>query len=107
MFFLKKLFYKIVSYEKGLWLNPSKSLVEQGLGENDVVIFKKKFFFSDQNIDRNDPIQLNLLYNQVRELIIMGKYPCTMEEAAQLAAMQCQIQYGNYDSEKHKEKFFR
>jgi len=89
------------------WLNPTKSLIEQGLGENDVVIFKKKFFFSDQNIDRNDPIQLNLLYNQVRELIIMGKYPCTMEEASQLAAIQCQIQYGNYDSEKHKEKFFR
>lgn len=89
------------------WLNPAKSLIEQGLGENDVVIFKKKFFFSDQNIDRNDPIQLNLLYNQVRELIIMGKYPCTMEEASQLAAMQCQIQYGNYDSTKHKGNFFR
>ncbi|ORX59304.1 hypothetical protein BCR36DRAFT_408797 [Piromyces finnis] len=89
------------------WLNPAKSLIEQGMGENDVVIFKKKFFFSDQNIDRNDPIQLNLLYNQVRELIILGKYPCTMEEAAQLAAIQCQIQYGNYDSEKHKDKFFR
>jgi len=89
------------------WLNPTKPLIEQGFGENDVVIFKKKFFFSDQNIDRNDPIQLNLLYNQVREMIINGKYPCTMEEASQLAAIQCQIQYGNYDSEKHKGSFFR
>jgi hypothetical protein len=30
-----------------------------------MVVLKKKFFFSDQNIDRNDPVQLNLLYVQV------------------------------------------
>ncbi len=79
------------------------------MGENDVVIFKKKFFFADQDQDIliNDSIQLDLLYKQIHELIILGKYPCTMEEASQFAAMQCQIQYGNYDSKKHKEKFFR
>lgn len=37
------------------------------MDENEVVVLKKKFFFSDQNIDRNDPIQLNLLYVQVRK----------------------------------------
>jgi len=47
------------------WLAPEKSLREQGVDENEIVVLKKKFFFSDQNIDRNDPVQLNLLYVQV------------------------------------------
>lgn len=46
------------------WLNPDKTLAEQFVLETDVVILKKKFFFTDQNIDKNDPVQLNLLYNQ-------------------------------------------
>ena len=29
-------------------------------------------------------------------------HPCTREEAIQFAALQCQIQYGNYDEAKHK-----
>lgn len=47
------------------WLNHDKSLREQGVGENDTVRLRKKFFFSDQNVDRNDPVQLNLMYVQV------------------------------------------
>ena len=47
------------------WLNHDKSLREQGVGENDAVRLRKKFFFSDQNVDRNDPVQLNLMYVQV------------------------------------------
>ena len=50
-----------------IWLNPDKSLREQGVEENEVIVLKKKFFFSDQNIDRTDPIQLNLLYVQVKD----------------------------------------
>lgn len=30
-----------------------------------MLTLRKKFFFSDQNVDRNDPVQLNLLYVQV------------------------------------------
>ena len=47
-----------------IWLNPDKTLHEQGVDDNEVVVLKK-FFFSDQNVDRTDPIQLNLLYVQV------------------------------------------
>lgn len=28
-------------------------------------MYRKKFHFSDQNVDRNDPVQLNLLFHQV------------------------------------------
>jgi len=59
------LFFFFFSLKIAIWLNPEKSLREQGVDENEVLVLKKKFFFSDQNIDRNDPIQLNLLYVQV------------------------------------------
>ena len=47
------------------WLNPDKTLQEQGIEETSTLTLRKKFFFSDQTVDRNDPVQLNLLYMQV------------------------------------------
>ena len=47
------------------WLNPDKTLQEQGIEETSILTLRKKFFFSDQTVDRNDPVQLNLLYMQV------------------------------------------
>ncbi len=48
------------------WLNPSISLQEQGVSEEDVLLLKKKFFFNDANVDRSDPVQLHLLFVQVQ-----------------------------------------
>ena len=59
-------------------------------------MFKKKYFFSDSKLDRNDPVQLNLVYVQCRDTILDGELPCTIEEACQLAAMQMQAQAGDY-----------
>ena len=39
---------------------------------------------------------------QSRDAIIDGTHPCTHEEAIQLAALQCQVQYGNHNEAKHK-----
>lgn len=82
-----------------------KSLGEQGIVESDVLLLKKKFFFSDQSVDKNDPIQLNLLYVQARDAILEGKHPCSLEEAVQLAALMLQTQYGNHEPDKHKPGF--
>ena len=87
------------------WLNTEKSLREQGIEETIVLTLRKKFFFSDQNVDRNDPVQLNLLYVQSRDAIIDGTHPCTRDEGVQFAALQCQIQYGNHNEAKHKPGF--
>eukprot|EP00842_Homolaphlyctis_polyrhiza_P006524 jgi/Hompol1/6873/HPOL_002360-RA len=89
------------------WLNPDKTLREQGLTEVDIVILKKKFFFTDQSVDRTDPVQLMLMYNQAREMIVSGKHPCKADEAAQLAAIQLQIQFGSHEPEKHKPGFVK
>jgi hypothetical protein len=42
------------------------TLPEQGVTEDETVLLKKKFFFNDANVDRSDPVQLHLLYVQVR-----------------------------------------
>ena len=46
------------------WLNSDKSPREQGISES-AVLTLRKIFFSDQSVDRNDPVQLNLIYVQV------------------------------------------
>ena len=48
------------------WLDHSKTLREQGIEESVTLLLKRKFFFSDQNVDARDPVQLNLLYVQCR-----------------------------------------
>ncbi|KAJ8935035.1 hypothetical protein NQ314_013060 [Rhamnusium bicolor] len=87
------------------WLDPSKTLREQGIDENETVLLRRKFFFSDQNIDSRDPVQLNLLYVQARDAILNGTHPITQDKACEFAGIQCQIQFGDYVESKHKPGF--
>eukprot|EP01137_Pigoraptor_chileana_P018402 Opistho-2@77812 len=84
------------------WLNHDKTLREQGVDETQVLILRKKFFFSDGNVDRNDPVQLNLLFVQTRDAILNGTHPVTEDEAVQMAAYICQINMGDHDPAKHR-----
>ena len=52
-----------------LWLNHEKSLREQGIPDEQMLLLRKKLFFSDVNVDRNDPVQLNLMYIQVNKIV--------------------------------------
>ncbi|KAL5245501.1 hypothetical protein ACI65C_012911 [Semiaphis heraclei] len=93
---------KLKTDEETNWINPGASLREQGIDENEGVLLKRKFFFSDGNIDSHDPIQLNLLYVETRDDILKGTHPVTENLAIQLAGLQTHIQFGNYDETKHK-----
>lgn len=84
------------------WINPGISLREQGIDEKEGVLLKRKFFFSDGNIDTHDPIQLNLLYVETRDAILKGTHPVTENLAIQLAGLQTHIQFGNHEEIKHK-----
>ncbi|GAB1607177.1 talin-1-like isoform X1 [Argonauta hians] len=84
------------------WLDHSKTLREQGIEHNEILLLRRKFFFSDQNVDARDPVQLQLLYVQCRDGIIDGTHPVTQTEALHFAGLQCQIQYGNHVESKHK-----
>jgi talin len=84
------------------WLDHSKTLREQGIDERASIILKRKFFFSDKNIDTRDPVQLNLLYVQCRDAILNGTHPISEEEAIKFAAIQCQVKYGDFNEKFHR-----
>ena len=69
------------------------------------MVLKKKFFVTDQNVDRTDPVQLVIMHAQASKDILSGKMPCTAEEAAQFGGITLQIMYGNQDPTKHKPGF--
>ncbi|CAB0031459.1 unnamed protein product [Trichogramma brassicae] len=87
------------------WIDPSKTLREQGIPESETVLLRRKFFFSDQNIDGRDPVQLSLLYVQARDAILDGTHPIVLEQACAFAGIQCQIQFGDHKEDKHKSGF--
>jgi talin len=87
------------------WVDISKTLREQGIDESEMVLLKRKFFYSDQNIDSRDPVQLNLLYVQARDAILDGTHPVTQDKACEFAGIQSHIQFGDYDETKHKPGF--
>lgn len=62
------------------WVDVGKTLREQGIDESETVLLRRRFFFSDQNIDSRDPVQLNLLYVQARDAILDGTHPVTQEK---------------------------
>ncbi|UYV77351.1 TLN1 [Cordylochernes scorpioides] len=88
------------------WVDHSKTLREQGIDEEENLLLRRKYFFSDHNVDSRDPIQLNLLYVQARDAILNGAHPVTVEQALQFGGIQCQIQFGDYNESKHKPGLF-
>jgi talin len=89
------------------WLNNTQSLQDQGVTEHTILKFKKRYFVDDLNVDKSDPIQLHLVYLQSRDAILTGEYPVQLEEAIQFAAVQLQVEVGNYDPQVHNDKWFR
>ncbi|XP_014254779.1 talin-1 isoform X2 [Cimex lectularius] len=96
---------KIKTDDEVNWVDNSLTLRQQGIGEGQTVLLRRKFFFSDQNIDSRDPVQLNLLYVQARDAIINSTHPVTQQLACEFAGIQCHIQFGSYNESKHKPPF--
>ena len=87
------------------WVDHGKTLREQGIVESDILVLKRKYFYSDANIDSRDPIQLNLLYQQAKEAILNATHPVTQEDAITFAAFQVQVQFGDHRESTHKPGF--
>uniref|UniRef100_A0A1B6BY27 FERM domain-containing protein n=1 Tax=Clastoptera arizonana TaxID=38151 RepID=A0A1B6BY27_9HEMI len=102
---MEQLRKKLKTDDEVNWIDPSKTLREQGIDEGEPVLLRRKFFFSDQNIDSRDPVQLNLLYVQARDAILDGTHPITQEMACRFAGIQAHIQFGDYNETKHKPPF--
>ena len=87
------------------WVDHSKTLREQGIDESETVLLRRKYFFSDGNVDSRDPVQLNLLFVQARDSILNGTHPVTLDKTCEFAGIQCQAQFGDYVEAKHKPGF--
>lgn len=66
------------------------------------VWMKKKHFWTDDKIDKSNPMNLQLMYFQAKFGITHGEHFVTEEEAATFAAVSLQQQYGRFDPAKHK-----
>ncbi len=84
------------------WLDHGRTLRQQGIDEAASLVLKRKFFFSDKNIDTRDPVQLNLLYVQCRDAILNGTHPINENEAVKFAAIQYQVNFGDHVELTHK-----
>lgn len=87
------------------WLHAGETLASQNIDDGTMVVFKKKYFVTDMQIDKSDIKQLGLLYHQCQKAIVAGEYPCSTEEALSCAALQLQIDHGDFIPNKHQPGF--
>uniref|UniRef100_A0A8R1TYG1 PH domain-containing protein n=3 Tax=Onchocerca TaxID=6281 RepID=A0A8R1TYG1_ONCVO len=72
------------------WLDSSRSLMEQGIFEGDMVLLRFKYMsFFDIN-PKYDPVRINQLYEQAKWSILLEEFDHTEEEAMLFAALQLQ-----------------
>ncbi|NXV04515.1 TLN1 protein, partial [Cettia cetti] len=102
---MEKLKQKLHTDDELNWLDHGRTLREQGIDDNETLLLRRKFFYSDQNVDSRDPVQLNLLYVQARDDILNGSHPVSFDKACEFAGHQCQIQFGPHNEQKHKPGF--
>jgi len=81
----------------GAWVASNKSLYEQNIPEDCLLIIKKRFFATDDQIDTSNPMDVHLVFLQLKGAIQDGLYPCQKDEAILLASMHAQVELRDYD----------
>ncbi|NXQ62793.1 FERM1 protein, partial [Anthoscopus minutus] len=72
------------------WLDSSRSLMEQGILEEDQLLLRFKYYtFFDLN-PKYDAVRINQIYEQARWAILLEEIDCTEEEMLIFAALQAQ-----------------
>ncbi|KAJ8247513.1 hypothetical protein GJAV_G00247260 [Gymnothorax javanicus] len=102
---MEKLKAKLHTDDDLNWLDHGRTFREQGVDESETLLLRRKFFYSDQNVDSRDPVQLNLLYVQARDDILNGSHPVSFDKACEFGGIQAQIQFGPHVEHKHKPGF--
>ncbi|XP_078001095.1 fermitin family homolog 2-like [Glandiceps talaboti] len=75
----------------GGWLDSSRSLMEQGIRENDVILLRFKYFAFYDLDPSIDQIRINQIYEQAKWMILAEEIECTEEEMMMFAALQLQV----------------
>jgi talin len=87
------------------WLVDRLPLLEQVQTTDQVFALRRMFGTYDAPVE-SDPVQLHLVYVQIRDDITRGVHPLSREEAIRFAALQMQVQSGDCqrDSSKSEEE---
>uniref|UniRef100_A0A2A4JNE2 MADF domain-containing protein n=2 Tax=Heliothis virescens TaxID=7102 RepID=A0A2A4JNE2_HELVI len=80
---LEQLSKKLNTDDNVAWLDHHRTLREQGVDSKDTLLLKRRLFYSDRNVDSRDPVQLNLLYVQTRDAILVGRHPVTEQQVCE------------------------
>ncbi|XP_017677278.1 PREDICTED: fermitin family homolog 1 [Lepidothrix coronata] len=81
------------------WLDSSRSLMEQGVLEEDQLLLRFKYYtFFDLN-PKYDAVRINQLYEQARWAILLEEIDCTEEEMLIFAAIQYHVSKLSLSSE--------
>jgi talin len=83
------------------WLVEKKTFHEQDVKPDTELYYGKKFFVSDDHIDKDDPVTLHLLYIEALKAVIEGRIHVTRVDARDFAAFQMQIVYGDHNPAVH------
>jgi hypothetical protein len=76
------------------WLDSSKSLMEQSVTENDVILLRYKFFLFRDLDPSQDAVRINQLYEQAKWSLLTEECSCSEDEGVVFAALQLRIQDG-------------
>uniref|UniRef100_A0A8D2P671 Fermitin family member 1 n=1 Tax=Zosterops lateralis melanops TaxID=1220523 RepID=A0A8D2P671_ZOSLA len=81
------------------WLDSSRSLMEQGVVEEDQLVLRFKYYtFFDLN-PKYDAVRINQIYEQARWAILLEEIDCTEEEMLIFAALQYHVSKLSLSSE--------
>lgn len=78
--------------------------------ENDFpyLSLQRDVFFSKQEEMRlSNSVALELLYEEAKQNVLCGRYPCDQNTAERMAGMQARIELGKYDHDIHTPAFFK
>uniref|UniRef100_A0A8C1TY52 Fermitin family member 3b n=1 Tax=Cyprinus carpio TaxID=7962 RepID=A0A8C1TY52_CYPCA len=73
------------------WLNSSRSLMQQGIRENDKLWLRFKYYTFHDMDPKYDAVRLTQLYEQARWAILLEDIDCTEEEMMLFGALQYHI----------------
>eukprot|EP01125_Pyxidicula_operculata_P015301 TRINITY_DN5180_c0_g2_i1.p1 TRINITY_DN5180_c0_g2~~TRINITY_DN5180_c0_g2_i1.p1 ORF type:complete len:2513 (-),score=545.73 TRINITY_DN5180_c0_g2_i1:91-7629(-) len=81
------------------WLEPDATLQQQKIGPDQELVFDRRFF--GESLDLEDPFQLQLYYLQAKHAVMSGELIVNREEAIFFAALELQINNGNFVPSKY------
>lgn len=86
---------------KERWLRPDLYLRSQGITSSSRLVFKARILYYDVS-ELSSSTSIFLYFLQVKQMVLSGDCPLTEGDAVDLASLQLQATFGDYDQESQK-----